>query len=195
MITDKIIILDAFGTIVQITTRTNPYKSITLPGNVNPMIRNVHPDIIIQENNLSKYDAYLFGRKLLIELSAIKEVDGARNVLKKIKKHNNYLVVASNLATPYCDVLREIYGDIIDLFWLSCEIGDKKPSASFYLKLIDHINQSTILDTNLKNVYMIGDSYVNDFLAPTQLGINAIYEVGLDKLVDWYNIEQKVIDL
>ena len=195
MITDKIIILDAFGTIVQITTRLNPYRLIIRSGNENPMVRHVHPNTIIKENFITSRDAHLFSRQLLVELSSIKEVDGARKFLTRLKNNNNYLVVASNLATPYCDTLREIYGDLIDLFWLSCEIGDKKPNESFYLGLLSYLSNTIGLDIDLKNVYMIGDSYTNDYSIPIKLGITAIHEVGTDRLVDWARIEQKVSEI
>ncbi len=154
----KAIILDAFGTIMDIGKPTHPYKRAgadrkVMMGNVPLAELTSDPDILLSlEEELKSIFIYAEVWRF-IELCREREIKVA---------------IGSNLAMPYAAVVRETFGAHVDHLHLSCEVGLIKPDPKFFLTACE------ALDTLPEDTMMIGDSLASDFDGATNAGLNAM---------------------
>ena len=152
----KVIILDAFGTCVEITRPTKPYARLSVGREV--MKQNKSFDELTDDPFLKQ--------QLEDELDSIRMFPDYPEFMNRVGTRP--VAIGSNLATPYSVRLREVLVPEPDYFHLSCEVGAMKPERKFYYSILEHFG------VQAEEVLMIGDSVRNDFMAPARLGIRSI---------------------
>ena len=152
----KLIILDAFGTCVEIARPTHPYSYL-----------DVGRDIMKVNKSFEELtDDPILRQELRDELDSIRVFPDYPEFIKRTGTIP--VAIGSNLATPYATRLREILLPQPDYFHLSCEIGMMKPEHHFYLTILEHFGVQPY------EALMIGDSVRNDFVTPAKLGIRSV---------------------
>ncbi|WDM57713.1 HAD family hydrolase [Pseudomonas sp. NEEL19] len=179
------VIFDAFGTLIEIQNRQNPYKwllrigsqqgRVTLPSDLRALMA---------LNGGLREAAHLFGIKLssvqLIELQdmldceleSIRCFDDAMPAIEHLQGYGIKVGVCSNLAGPYCSRVRSLLPGL-DAYSLSAETGALKPDPSMYRSVCDMLDVSPgeNLDFERDHVLMIGDSKRCDQYGPRSYGI------------------------
>lgn len=177
----KAIALDAFGTLVHITDRrNNPMKrmieaAISMKGVDVRYSALRFPNVLAElEHHL---DADLFAElnaDLQMEVASVQAFPESIEVITRLnEKYPVY--IASNLAAPYCEPIRQLFGSTIKEYFFSCNIGAVKPESRFY----DYLAMRAVVDPS--EIMMIGDNYKNDFEGAESSGYNSA----------WLNREQQ----
>lgn len=91
------------------------------------------------------------------------------NVLNKIRKLGYKTIVVSNFDSRVYDVCKNLgIIDHFDDFIISSEAGFAKPDHQIYNLALKNNN------LNAEDCVFIGDNYLNDYLAPTSIGMKAL---------------------
>ncbi|UQB32228.1 HAD family hydrolase [Pseudomonas tremae] len=183
----KAVLLDAFGTILQIKAVKHPYRQLLKEG-----IRNgrcpkpedaqflmtfngelpqaaEHLGIDVHPSRLAE-----IAETLEQEVSSIEAFPDALEAVALLHERKLLLAVCSNLAFPYGRAVRKLFPNL-DAFGFSYEIGTTKPDPLMYsatCKLIG-VELSSIFGEN--RIIMVGDSLRCDCYGPCAVGITGIY--------------------
>ncbi|POD71181.1 haloacid dehalogenase [Pseudomonas syringae group genomosp. 3] len=177
------ILLDAFGTLLQIPKGRHPYRQILREGirqGRRPRSDDLRQILI---RNLSLIDAAeLFGIKIQpthmadiqgdldAELSAIEAFDDGLRAMEKLQAEGIKIAIASNLAAPYAAPVRRNY-PTADAYGFSFAIGAMKPEPFFYRATCELLGADSSNHFEDGSVVMVGDSEKCDRGGPMMVGI------------------------
>lgn len=131
------------------------------------------------------------------QLKEAHEIIGASDLVLALKKAGFRLGVISNIWKPYflsfVENCPKIYSNI-DAFFLSYEVGAKKPACSMFKAALEFFS------ANPENCIMIGDSYMDDLYPALSLGMRTIWilsrpENELDSILQILTDEKPKPDL
>ena len=176
----KVIIFDAFGTLVKIGTSRSPYRKLMKWLKDNGRKPSTKDANIIMSNPVDIAElAMLFGEKiptqllheinddLLFELSTIELYKDTTSTLQILKEHGFKIALCSNVAMPYGKQLKKLLPNVFDALFLSYEIGAIKPEDNIYEVIKTHFS------CEMSEMLFIGDHPVLDVEKPISLGMDA----------------------
>lgn len=176
----KVIIFDAFGTLVKIGTSRSPYRrlmkwlkdngrkpspndaSIIMSKAVDIAQLALHFGQVIPEQLLNEIKD-----DLQFELNMIELYEDTIPTLQTLKKHGFKIALCSNLALPYGEQLKKLLPSLFDVVVFSYEVGVIKPEQQIYEVIKTHF------DCEMSEMLFIGDHPVLDVEKPISLGMNA----------------------
>jgi len=176
----KVIVFDAFGTLVKIGTSRSPYRKLMKWLKDNGRKPSTKDANIIMSNPVDIAElAMLFGEKiptqllheinddLLFELSTIELYKDTTSTLQILKEHGFKIALCSNVAMPYGEQLKKLLPNVFDALFLSYEIGAIKPEENIYEVIKTHFS------CEMSEILFIGDHPVLDVEKPISLGMDA----------------------
>jgi len=94
----------------------------------------------------------------------------ATTFLMRAKKKWNHIIIASNYVYGWAKqiISKNKWEDYFDDMVISSDIGCRKPAKRFFDKLVETAG------TESSNIYLVGDSLVNDIYGSSQVGIVGI---------------------
>lgn len=179
--TPKVIIFDAFGTLVKIGESRHPYRRLMNWLKDNGRKPTINDANIIMSNNVDIEElAVLFEKAiptellkeinhdLQFELNTIMLFEDVIPTLQKLKDLGFKIALCSNLAKPYGDQLKTILPqNLFDVLVLSYEVDAIKPEINIYETLRKK------LDCQMCEALFIGDNPILDVEVPISLGMSA----------------------
>ena len=160
----KAVLFDAFGTLVEIMDKRNPFKRA-----------GAGREVMTQNTSLECYtDDPAIHRDLVAELASIIVYDDVIPTLRRLRGQGIKIGIASNLARPYGEEVMRMLGEHVDMLHYSFLEGRLKPDPHFFLSACRRLGFAP------EEVTMIGDNYQNDFLGATHAGLNASMIVRRD---------------
>ncbi len=176
----KVIIFDAFGTLVKIGTSRSPYRKLMKWLKDNGRKPSTKDASVIMSNPVDIAQlAMLFGKNiptqllheinddLLFELSTIELYKDTTSTLQILKEHGFKIALCSNVAMPYGKQLKKLLPNVFDALFLSYEIGAIKPEDNIYEVIKTHFS------CEMSEMLFIGDHPVLDVEKPISLGMDA----------------------
>jgi putative hydrolase of the HAD superfamily len=117
-----------------------------------------------------KFDEYFNDLFEKFRTTAWKIYPDTKDVLSELKSRDYKIVIVSNFDSRVYDVCRgmDILGHFDD-FVISSESGYAKPSIEIFLLALKRNG------LHASDCVHIGDNYMNDFICPTSIGMNAIF--------------------
>lgn len=181
----KAVVFDAFGTLVRIADdRSRPYLRLlkALESEFGRVSNGVADRRWIMTTNVPFEDVpaklgfpnpsnmNILLHDLEREKTSITLYNDVIEGLSSLHKQGIKIGVCSNLATPYCEPVRQQLCGIVTRYTMSCEVGFIKPDPEIY-------NRARIkVDLNdAKDILFVGDSYSMDVEGPQTYGMDAIY--------------------
>lgn len=170
----KAVVFDAYGTIVQIADKRDPYRRLlshAVPGKILPLRSRTSLGSIAQAlgNPLSKPAMQRLEDDLAAELASVRAFDDVEPVWTELRKRGIRIGVCSNLATPYIEpVLDALPFPPNEACW-SCECGTAKPDPLIYRLMCARLHVHTA------EAIMVGDNLTNDVKGPIKAGLRAIH--------------------
>ncbi|MFT0181849.1 HAD family hydrolase [Pseudomonas benzopyrenica] len=203
------VIFDAFGTLVEIRRRTNPYRALLLEGRkhgrsygaddvrtlmTHPLSLAAAAEILgihVSEQRLVELEAMLDE-----ELESITPFADAAPAVSTLAEAGLKIGICSNLAAPYGPVIRRFFPGV-DAFCFSYEVGEMKPDRYIY--------ESACADLGVRpghwfgdqgTAVMIGDSLKGDCYGPRAAGIKGLHLQRMQdsKLPDLVCFTQIILD-
>ena len=179
--TPKVIIFDAFGTLVKIGESRHPYRKLMNWLKDNGRKPTTNDANIIMSNNVDIEELGVIFEKVIptellkeinhdlqFELNTIMLFKDVIPTLQKLKDLGYKIALCSNLAKPYGDQLKTILPqNLFDVLVLSYEVDAIKPEISIYETL------RTKLDCQMYEALFIGDNPILDVEVPISLGMSA----------------------
>ncbi|MFH1589345.1 MAG: HAD-IA family hydrolase [archaeon] len=174
----KAVIFDLYGTLMGSSEEFQVYKKLFSNIGLDKEEQKKAKHIALTENfnsleelknhlrPNSNYDTQYLEYDILQELASVQLFPETMDLLKKLKKLGIKTGVISNLATPYRTPAVFI-DNYIDEFVFSCDEGIKKPDPKIYQMMLDK------LGVKASEAFMVGDSVMNDYITPTELGIKS----------------------
>ncbi|QVI69407.1 HAD family hydrolase [Pseudomonas syringae] len=203
------VVFDAFGTIVRIGQRTNPYRELIREGRRQglalsaasahiPMTKNLSLEGMASSLGISltisKRDELY--RKLEIEVSSIEPYQDAVQAISLLKRAGIKTGVCSNLASPYGPKVREIFPNM-DGYAFSYEVGVMKAAPGIYRSICAQMNVEPghYFNDKIGRVFMIGDSQRCDRDGPRAAGVIGFHldRTGHGQIHDLVQFAQMVI--
>lgn len=203
------VVLDAFGTILRINRRMNPYRELIREGRRQGLA--LSSDIIhrVMTTNLSftELSAELqisltpskrkeLTQALELELSSIEPYPDAVAAISRLHDAGVKVGICSNLARPYGPVVRKLFPKM-DGYAFSYKLGVMKPDPLIYQAICTQMNVEPghYLDES-GGVVMIGDSPRSDRDGPRKAGIMGFHldRVGQGRIRNLVQFAQLVID-
>lgn len=176
----KVIVFDAFGTLVKIGTSRSPYRKLMKWLKANGRKPSAQDAKIIMTNPLDiaqlarKFGAELPERilneinsDLQLELSTIQLYEDTVSTLQTLKESGFKIALCSNLALPYGEQLRKLLPDYFDTVVFSYEVGAIKPEHQIY-----EVTQA-YFGCEFSEMLFIGDHPILDVETPLSLGMSA----------------------
>ena len=176
----KVIVFDAFGTLVKIGTSRSPYRKLMKWLKDNGRKPSTKDASVIMSNPVDIAQlAMLFGENiptqllheinddLLFELSTIELYKDTTSTLQILKEHGFKIALCSNVAMPYGKQLKKLLPNVFDALFLSYEIGAIKPEDNIYEVIKTHFS------CEMSEMLFIGDHPVLDVEKPISLGMDA----------------------
>lgn len=179
------VIFDAFGTVVRIGKRTNPYRELLKHGrrqgiSFDPSALHVAMTMNLSFLELASHLGIALStskreeliQALELELSSIAPFPEALVAIQHLAEAGLKVGICSNLAGPYVPVVRQIFPDV-DGYAFSCELGVMKPDPTIYHTICNQmgIEPGHLLSSTRGRVLMIGDSPRCDRDGPRGIGI------------------------
>lgn len=177
----KAVIFDAFGTLVQITEGSHPFRKLLKEGMRQG--RRPHPEdakvlmtIPVGLEGAAEHFGFKVDSARLVELQNLLDdelggiqayADGLVSV-QMLQSAGFRVGVCSNLAKPYAKAIERIFPGL-DAYSYSFEVGATKPDPSIYADACKKLGASP-WDT-----YMIGDSQRCDRDGPNEFGIKGYF--------------------
>lgn len=130
------------------------------------VVHKVYSDI----GMFDKFDEYFHDLFEVFRTSAWEIFPETNEVLTRLKTRGYKIIVVSNFDSRVYDVCRGM--DILDHFddfVISSESGYAKPSIEIFQLAL---NRNSLMPDECVH---IGDNYMNDFVCPTSIGMNAIF--------------------
>ncbi|MBK4992385.1 HAD family hydrolase [Pseudomonas sp. S37] len=185
----KTAIFDAFGTVVRIGHRTNPYGQLLREGikqGRRPHSGDAH---VIMTLNLDLHElAVHLGIRLSeprrveiesalqAELNSIEAYPDAIEAVAMLRERGVALGICSNLAKPYGTAVQRLFPSM-DAYAFSFEIGAAKPDPRIYQALLEMIDarpgQSAVATAS--EAWMVGDSARCDRDGARAVGVKGHY--------------------
>lgn len=176
----KVIVFDAFGTVVKIGESRSPYRKLMRWLKTNGRKPTAQDAGIIMSNSLDMEQlAKLFGadipkqlaseivNDLQLELSTIQLYEDTLPTLQILKEHGFKIALCSNLAKPYGEQLKKILSNLFDVVVFSYEVGAIKPEQQIYEVI------KSYFDCEFPEILFIGDHPILDVETPISLGMSA----------------------
>lgn len=182
------VIFDAFGTLLEIQHRTNPYRALLQEGrkqgrpigadDVRTLMTQSLPlaaaaevlGIQVSDQRLMELEAML--RQ---ELESIVPYPDAAPAISTLIAAGLKIGICSNLAAPYGPVVREHF-PCTDAFAFSYEVGEMKPDRYIYESICKDLGVAPgHLFGDQGGAVMIGDSLKCDCHGPRAAGIRALH--------------------
>lgn len=113
--------------------------------------------------------------------------EDVRKALPKLKEQYKLGVVSNFMVMGGIEEMLEMHGisENFDFVVTSVAEGWRKPHKTIYLKALE------IAGAEPEQVIFVGDDYVNDFIAPAEMGMRPIY---LDRIGKHLELESRVLD-
>lgn len=190
----KVIIFDAFGTLVKIGSSRSPYRKLMKWLKDNGRKPSAKDSTIIMSHAVDIEQLALLFDKVIsaellkeinsdleFELNSIELYEDTISTLKNLKELGFKIALCSNLAMPYGERLRVLLPTLFDLVVFSYEVGSIKPEQQIYEVIQSHFA------CEMADMLFIGDHPLLDVETPISLGMAAM-------LIE-RNKNQKLIDL
>ncbi len=179
------VVFDLFGTLVETQNRQNPYRRLFRIGGQQGRVASQHDLRLIMALNgglgeaaealgirLSFHQLVELQGLLDLELDSITPFADAVPALELLRKHEIKVAVCSNLAGPYCSIVRRLLPGL-DGYALSAELGLLKPDRVMYRSVCEMLGVwPDEQPANPVRVLMIGDSKRCDESGPRSFGIS-----------------------
>lgn len=180
------IILDAFGTVIKIKHRTNPYQMLLrdgarqgrtpTPGDLHTLMTTncsiaQAADLLNIRISASRWE--FIQEALDEELDSLEPFSDALEAIQMLSDAGIRIGVCSNLAAPYGPGLKQCFSRV-DGFALSYEVGVLKPHSLIYEVMCASLSVQPDRDwlQGASSVLMIGDSPKCDRDGPRAVGIS-----------------------
>lgn len=176
----KVIVFDAFGTLVKIGTNRSPYRKLMKWLKANGRKPSTEDASIIMSNPVDIAQlARTFGAQLpkqllneinndlQLELSTIELYEDTVPTLQILKEKGFKIALCSNLALPYGEQLKKILPDFFDIVVCSYEVGAIKPDQKIYEVIQSYFG------CEYSEMLFIGDHPILDVETPLSLGMSA----------------------
>ncbi|MCC4118446.1 HAD family hydrolase [Aromatoleum toluclasticum] len=165
------IVFDAFGTLICRTRpRLNPYgRLLAGAGPATPRLpfltRNVPIEVFAQELGLESLQPAIY-QELAEDLTGYRLFEDVAPTLQRLRADGCRIVVCSNLAHPYAEVVRRLLPGL-DGYIFSFQVGAKKPDPAIYRAVCE------TLDCRPNEALFVGDSQRADVDGPRRFGMSA----------------------
>lgn len=204
------VIFDAFGTVVRIGQRFNPYRELfrearrqglllpsesvggamTLDLSFNDFAS--HLGIELTSSQCEKLNS-----ELQEELASVEAFSDAVVAIRMLQEEGIKVGVCSNLSAPYGPAVRTVFPRM-DGYAFSYEVGVTKPAPSIYQSICTQVNvePGNLFHAEKGRVVMIGDSRRCDQDGPRAIGIMGFLldRSGRGQITDLRQFAQLVID-
>lgn len=141
------------------------------------VVKNVYEDI----GMFPEFDSYFEDLFELFRTNAWKIFPDTKDVLSYLKNKDYRLIVVSNFDSRVYDVCKSMeILDYFDDFVISSEAGFAKPDIKIFKLALERNSLQP------SQCVHIGDNYINDYISPITLGMNAVY---LDRDMKYTNEE------
>lgn len=178
----RAVAFDCFGTLLRITTPTNPWRSLLAAARSTSDARLLDPrrEPIPTIKLFAAACGVAFQpdwqRDLDIELISIEPMPEALKVLEELHRAGFRIALASNLAPAYIEPPQRTLGEFIDVTCFSCdpEVRAVKPEPAF----IDALR--TRIEFPAHQILMVGDSLASDIEGAKAAGMAALHLVPDD---------------
>ena len=176
MTVTKKAIFDAFGTVVRIDRRTNPYRQLLREGikqgrRSHPGDAHVIMMLNLELNELAEHVGILLSESrrvemecaLQAELNSIEAYPDAIEAVAMLRERSVALGISSNLAKPYGAAVEQLFPSM-NTQAFSFEIDAAKPDPRIYLALLGRLDprSGTPVRTDAPEVWIVGDSATCD---------------------------------
>jgi FMN phosphatase YigB (HAD superfamily) len=183
------VIFDAFGTVLRISHRTNPYRNLLREGRRQGLELSPDSIRIAMTMNHSIYEiashlgihltrakSVELSSALERELSSIHAFPDAKMAIALLKESGVKVGICSNLAAPYGPVVREIFPQL-DGYAFSFELGVMKPDIAIYHSICRQMEVEPwhYFSSEHGRVMMIGDSRKCDQYGPRLIGVTGLH--------------------
>ena len=177
----KAVIFDLFGTLVDISESSQPFRELTRKLNIDKE-RAFHLAMTTNSPTLQHFAIQLgvdppdeieaLQAKLDQKVQSVRLFDDTLSALQDVKSSGLKTALISNLASPYKPPFFELGLDqLIDEVVFSCDCGYAKPQEEIYRLSLQQ------LDLSPDQAVMVGDSYDCDVVGPEAIGIKALHLV------------------
>lgn len=176
----KIIVFDAFGTLVKIGESRSPYRKLMQWLKANGRKPSAQDAKIIMSTPVDiaqlarKFGVELpeqllkkINNDLQLELNTIELYEDTVPTLHSLKERGYKIALCSNLAMPYGEQLRKLLPDFFDAVLFSYEVGAIKPEHQIYEVIQAHFG------CEFSEIIFIGDHPILDVETPLSLGMSA----------------------
>lgn len=178
----RAVAFDCFGTLLRITTPTNPWRSLRAAARSTPGARLLDPrrEPIPTIKLFAAACGVAFQpdwqRDLDIELISIEPMPEALTVVERLHRAGFRIALASNLAPPYIIPALTFLGQFIDVRCFSCNSAVRavKPEPAFFEAL------RTRIECPAHEILMVGDSLTSDIEGTKAAGMSALHFVPGD---------------
>lgn len=204
------VVFDAFGTLLRITQRTNPYYELLREGRRQGMkLASDSIRIAMTTNHsfdeitshlgvvLTPAERLELNTALRRELSSIQAFPDAEAAITLLQTSGVRVGVCSNLAATYGTVVRELFPQL-DGYAFSFELGVMKPDPAIYHSICNQIGVEPghCFSGERGRVWMIGDSPSCDRDGPREVGIlgHHLDRTGRGQIQDLEHFARLVID-
>lgn len=178
----RAVAFDCFGTLLRITTPTNPWRSLLAAARSTPGARLLDPrrEPIPTIKLFAAACGVAFQpdwqRDLDIELISIEPMPEALAVIERLHRAGFRIALASNLAPAYVEPALRILDEFVDVTCFSCdpEVRAVKPEPAFFDAL------RTRIDVPAHEILMVGDSLTSDIAGAKAAEMSALHLVPED---------------
>lgn len=183
------VVLDAFGTVVRINRRMNPYQELIREGRRQGCDLKSNGIHFLMTTDLSLVEAASqlgisltpakrqdLTRALELELSSIEPFSEALEAISSLQSAGLKLGICSNLASSYGPVIRKLFPDL-DGYAFSYQVGAIKPDPIIYHAICSQMNVAPghHFSSGQGRVLMIGDSKKCDQDGPRLIGMMGLH--------------------
>ncbi|ONN72457.1 HAD family hydrolase [Pseudomonas oryzihabitans] len=203
------VIFDAFGTLVRIQRRTNPFRSLLLEGRKHGrrasagdlkvlMTQPLSLEVAAEQLRIQVSDARLQQLQTLLdeELDSIAAFPDGLSAVAALQQAGLKIGICSNLAAPYGESVRRLF-PTVNATGFSYEVGATKPCPLIYESICADLGVTPghfFDDTGI--AVMIGDSLWCDCYGARAVGINGVHlQRSPDKpMPDLHTFSRLVLD-
>ncbi|MDT8924715.1 HAD-IA family hydrolase [Pseudomonas taiwanensis] len=172
----KAIILDGYGTLVQISRKRYPYRHIENLDRMSKhsfygyvLTRDLSHEQVLAAYRVPEALAKRSIVKMQKELASVQPYPEALEFLRHLDAQGIAWRILSNLATPYCKALTDALGITDERCFFSCREGLLKPESGFF----DLAARSLGLPAN--EILMVGDAKRADVEGALHAGMHAFH--------------------
>jgi HAD superfamily hydrolase (TIGR01509 family) len=172
---------DAFGTLVEITDKREPFRTLlrggvkgitakevlTKPLNLREVAAEVRHEL--GEGGLAELEA-----DLQAECASVRLRPGIAEIWRNLRDRSPRIAVCSNLALPYGPPLLAALPDTPDAVILSYEVGLAKPDLAIFRLVCDRLRLQPV------EILFVGDTPSADVEGPRAIGIPAMLTAAFE---------------